>query len=278
MKTSDKIKITQDRIQRIESDRASNQGRIGEHQRKAKEAADEVMKYGADAANGDGKAREKYDRAKGTETLHREQARQLQANDGELQNKLAEARATRDWLLVKIDIEKLTGEAGDLRVIAPEISDAFAALAVKGAGLKTRLKVIFTNALPHLGERQDLTALDRSVNQSVDHAFRSQLHKSFGAVGINVVDIPRHDEDSDFESVMKKAIDDLTAALEVVMHTASPEHVEGRVRFRVRTQISGLFGMAFHPGQIVSLNPNDPAVLRVAGALERIDDDKAVSA
>jgi rRNA-processing protein FCF1 len=278
-KTADEIKTTQNRIVKIESDRASNRERISEQERRATEAADEAAKFATDAANGNDKALDKHLKAKGTETLHREQARILEATDGELQNQLAEAHATLNRLLMKQKGEILIGDTGKFHAIATELSNALTAPAAQCADLKKQLRETFVAALPLLGDRQCFTALEKSINHSVDQAVRAQLQKSFAAVGIDLFDSKRY-QDSDFESVMKKPINDLMAAIETVMRSNSPEHVEGRVRFRVRTQVSGLFGMALRPGQLVSLDPNDPVVLRVvnAGGLERIVEDKAVSA
>jgi hypothetical protein len=276
--TAEQIKTTQNRIVKIEADRASNRERISGHERKASEYADEAAKFATDAANGNDKALDKHLKAKGTETLHREQARILQATDGELQNQLAEAHATRDWLLIRIELEKLVGDASDLRAIAREFREALAVPVEKSGALKTRLKVIFTKALPRLGPRKNLAALEKSITQSVDHAVRSQLQKSFGAVGINVAD-SRY-ENADFEVVLEKPIGDLMAAIESAMHTASPERVAGRMMFRARTQINGLHGMHLKAGDTVSLEVNHPDVRRMidAGALEEIGETKGATA
>jgi hypothetical protein len=278
-KTLDEIKIAQNRIVKIEADRASNLGRIGEHQRKAQEAAAEVMKYGADAANGDGKAREKYDRAKGTETLHREQARQLQNDDGKCESQLSAEQSKLNRLLVKEKQEALIGDTGKFHAIATELSDAIAAPAAKCADLKKQLKETFVAALPLLGDRQRFTALETSINQSVDHAVRSQLQKSFAAVGIDLFDSKRY-QDSDFESVMQKPINDLMAAIETSMHSDSNTPVAGRAMFRARTQVSALFGMHLSPNDVVSLEVNHPDVVKMvaAGGLEQISEAKEATA
>jgi hypothetical protein len=276
--TADEIKTTQNRIVKIESDRASNRERISGHERKASEYADEAAKFATDAANGNDKALDKHLKAKGTETLHREQARILQATDGELENQFAEAHATLNRLLVKQQQEILIGDTGKFHAIATELSDALTAPAAQCADLKKQLRETFVAALPLLGDRQCFTALEKSINQSVDLAVRSQLQKSFAAVGIDLFDSKRY-QDSDFESVMQKPINDLMAAIETVMHSNSNTPVAGRAMFRAKTVISGLFGMSLRPGQIASLNPNDPAVLRVvnAGGLERIVEEKGAA-
>jgi hypothetical protein len=277
-RTGEEIKNAQNGIVKLKIDLGLNQEIIAQNQRKEKEAADEVAKFGPAAANGDSKAREKYDRAKGTETLHREQARILQGTDGRLQKELTEAHATLNRLLLREKIETLIGKTGKLRAISTGLSAALAAPAKEIAAFKKEVKEIYVSALEFLGDQSSFAALEKSINQSPDRGVRAQLQKSFGAVGIVVVESKR-DEGADFESVMEKPIADLMAALATVMHSNSGEHVEGRARFLVRTKIFGLHGISMSPGQIASLDPNDLAVQRViaAGGLERIEEEKAVS-
>jgi hypothetical protein len=279
MTAKEELKNTDSQIAKGETDLASTVKATAHHQKQQADAEQEITKYRADASNGNEAALKKYNAAKITADLHRDRVRDLKVERAGQEDRLNQLRTTRGRLLVKIDLEALIGDAGELLAIAREFREGLAGPIAKSAALKKGLKVIFTNALPYLGERHRLMALERSVNQSVDNAVRSEMQKSFGAVGIDVVDNTRYG-DSGFDIVMTKAIDDLTAALEVVMHTASPESVEGRKNFRVVTQVHALHGRNFSPGEIISLNGSDPQVLRLiaAGGLEEVSGDKAVPA
>jgi hypothetical protein len=279
LKTSDEIKIAQNGIVKIKSDRASNQGRIGEHQRKAVEAANEAAKSAIDAANGNDKARDRSIKEDANKEFHLKQIRILQNADGEFETQLSAEQSKLNRLLVKEKQEALIGDTGKFHAIATELSDAIAAPAAKCADLKKQLKEIFVAALPLLGDRQRFTALETSINQSVDHAVRSQLQKSFAAVGIDLFDSKRY-QDSDFESVMQKPINDLMAAIETSMHSDSNTPVAGRAMFRARTQVSALFGMHLSPNDVVSLEVNHPDVVKMvaAGGLERISETREATA
>lgn len=277
-KTVDEIKITRGRITKLETDRASHQERIGEHQRKAKEAADEVLKYGADAANGDGKAREKYDKAKGTESLHREQARILQGTDADLRQQLTDANATLERLLLNEQLEFLIGETGEPRAIAKRMSEALAGVATDCARLQEQTRSLSANAGVVLGDPARFIALRNSMRECVLHATRAQLQESFGKAGFVLFDSRRY-EGEDFVSIMEKPLGDMSAALESAMHTGSTAPVKGRAMFRAITNVSGLFGMSIQAGEVLSLPIDDPHVLRLvqAGGLEQIVEDKGAS-
>jgi hypothetical protein len=271
MTAKEELKNIDSQIAKGEPDLASTVKEIANQEKKQADAEQDVAKFRADAADGNEASAKKHNSGEIAANLHRARARDLKVQKSEQENQLNQLRTTRGRLLVKIDLEALIGDAGELLAIAREFREGLAGPVAKSAALKKRLKVIFTNALPYLGERQRLMALERSVNQSVDNALRSEMQKSFGAVGIDVVDNTRYG-DSGFDIVMTKAIDDLTSALEVVMHTASPESVEGRRKFRVVTQVHGLHGRNFSPGEVVSLELGDPQVARLiaAGAFEEI--------
>jgi DNA repair exonuclease SbcCD ATPase subunit len=277
--TSGELKVTQNRIQKIEADLASILKRIPDHEKQQADAEQDIAKYRADASNGNEAARKKYDAAKVTADLHRDRVRDLKVEASKLQDQLAEAKTKLQWLEVKEKKEGLIGDTAKLRAIATELSDALAVPAAKLGDLKKQIKQTYVIALPLLGDPQRVKALGQSISQAPDHAVRALLQKSFAAVGIDLFDSKRY-QDLDFESVMQKPINDLMAAIETSMHTDSNTPVAGRAMFRARTQVSALFGMHLSPNDVVSLEVNHPDVVKMvaAGGLEQISEAKEATA
>jgi hypothetical protein len=271
-KTSDEIKIAQNRIVKIESDRASNQGRIGEHQRKAVEAADEAAKFVADAATNE-KALDKHLKANSTEEFHLKQIRILQNTDGDLHTQLSEVHKKLEQLRVKESQETLAAQTGPIRDIGVRMSQALAGVAADCASLDEQWRTFIANAIATFGDSTRFSA----PRDSVLNAIRAELQNSFGKHGFVLFDSRRY-EGQNFVSIMEKPLNDLSAALESSMHADTP--VPGRAMFRARTVISGLHGMSLRPGETVSLEVAHPDVRRMieAGGLEQVSDDKAVSA
>jgi hypothetical protein len=276
--TGQRIKNQRSEVARIESLIASNRKVIPDHERQLREATQDAAKHAPDAANNIEKARKEYDRAIGSERLHRDRLKDLQATDAGLRQQLIDANVALERSLVEERMEVLIGSTGDLHSISRQLSDALAAPAAKCAELKTQLRATFAAALPLLGDRQRFADLENTIRQSVDHAVRAELQKSFSAQGIELSYSVR-DKDSDFETVMAKPISDLISSLECVVHSASNVSIEGRSKYRACTGIGGLHGMAIAASEIVSLKTSDPAVRRLVeqGALEEIIEDKGAS-
>jgi hypothetical protein len=275
-KAADEIKITQNRIVKIESDRASNQGRIGEHQRKAVEAADEAAKFVADAATNE-KALDKHLKANSTEEFHLKQIRILQNTDGDLHTQLSEAHKKLEQLRVKESQETLAAQTGPIRAIANKMSQALAGVAADCAQLDEQMRTLTANSIATFADSTRFSALQRSMRESVINAIRAELQNSFGEHGFVLFDSRRY-EGQNFVSIMEKPLNDLSAALESSMHADTP--VPGRAMFRARTVISGLHGMSLNPGDVISLEVGNPDVRRMidAGGLEEISETKEATA
>ena|ERR1700734_3014918 len=165
---------------------------------------------------------------------------------------------------------ELTALSKQLTELIPPVARAF------GECLKKTMAVVATSR-PLLGDRVNVQQLEDSIRHAFSEGLRAQLHRDFSGEGYVLFGSLKG---ASFEEVVRPKLNNLLVALQSTLATQSGVASDGRAFFRALTNVSGLLGLNIKAGQTVSLPVDDENVKKMIarGALEKISDEKAVSA
>ena len=158
----------------------------------------------------------------------------------------------------------------EIPILGDRLSSIVAPVAELAGEFNAKFDMVINECLPLLAPDDPgrIRGLQDKLGSAVLTGIQGELASRFQAVGLHVLDFPGHLPTS-FRQTVGDAVDALIGAIE----TSLPANAaSGTSRYRCLTSISGLHGLFFREGEIVSLRPDDSRVVKLVelGSLEAV--------
>jgi hypothetical protein len=237
----------------------------------------EIAALAQKATSGDRDALTKQRKLIEKQSEHTLQAKNLAGLAVPIEAEIAKIDSEIPALELSEQIEALLERTPELTALSKQLTEMIPPVArAFGECLKKTMAVVATSR-PLLADHANIQQLDDSIRHGFNEGIRAQLHRDFNAEGYVLFGSLKG---ASFEDVVRPKLNHLLVALESTLATQAGFASPGRAFFLAKTNISRLLGMNIRVGQTISLPIDDENVQKMCdrGALERVADEKAVSA